>query len=41
MAHGAANAMVLPHVLDFYLRGERVGSKLIESFCELAQVYLA
>ena len=35
--HGEANAMVLPHVLDFYLRGEREGSTIIDAFAEMAQ----
>jgi alcohol dehydrogenase class IV len=34
-AHGEANAMLLPLVLDFYLQGEAPGSALSESLCQL------
>lgn len=34
--HGVANAMLLPHLLSFYLEGESEGSTIIDSFCQLA-----
>merc|ERR1712096_525290 len=39
-AHGVANAMLLPHVLNFYLQDEDEGTDQLPcttQFCELAQ----
>merc|ERR1712061_460535 len=35
--HGEANAMILPHILDFFLRGEPEGSATIDRCAEMAQ----
>lgn len=34
--HGIANAMVLPHILEFYLEDEAEGSAIVDKYCELA-----
>lgn len=34
--HGDANAMLLPHVLEFYLSDELKGGRCTDMFCELA-----